>query len=106
MQLLDLAPRLKYSVEHERERELIRHSRSDLDVTVIHRPPLMPCNIHQHTLGQCSRPTMFIAARGSYCLLGSDRCTSNLCKIAQMIVMPSYVARLRPRQDRGPAFQE
>lgn len=50
--------------------------------------------------------TMFKAARGSYVFLGSERITSNLWMIAVAMEMPSYVARGRPRQLRGPAFQE
>ena len=32
--------------------------------------------------------------------------TSNRCKMAVLIAMPSYVASALPRQLRGPAFQE
>lgn len=49
---------------------------------------------------------MFMAASGSYGLLSSKRVTSNRCKMAVVMAIPSYVASARPRQLRGPAFQE
>jgi hypothetical protein len=49
---------------------------------------------------------MFKAASGSYVLLSSDKMTSNRWRIAVQMVIPSYVASARPRQLRGPAFQE